>query len=160
MRGSIDTRELFVLDRKLARTGRVVDARFMGRTMRVAVKPMLDIAKREVPIGQRLFRSQKVRRLKSGKTKRDGTYDKGGATKRSLRILVVPGSQGEVVRVLVGASKKRGYAGWRTHLITRPNIHRRGVDDFLSRAESQGGALAEASLTTALHAEVEKELVK
>lgn len=160
MKPLIDASELFLHNKKLARAGRVADARFMGRAMRTAVKPMLDIARQQVPIGRRKFKSKKFRRLKSGTTKRDSTYDQGGATKRSLRVLVVPGSAGEVDRVLVGVSKKRGFAGWRTHLITRPNIHRHGVDDFLERTESRGVPLVEANISSALKSEVDKELLK
>lgn len=160
MRLQTETSELYALDRKLARVGRVFDARLMGRTLKEATKPVLDIARQEVPVGQRKFKSSQTRRLKSGKIKRDSTYDKGGATRRSLRILIVPGGEGEVARVLIGVSKKRGYVGWRTHLITRPNIHRRGTDDFLGRTESRGTPIIEAGIGAAAQTIVEKELLK
>ncbi|GAB3881278.1 hypothetical protein [Spirosoma agri] len=158
MRIQTDSTELYAMDRTLARVGRVFDARLMGKTLKTATQPVLGIARQEVPVGRRTFRSQLTRRLRSGKLKRDSTYDKGGATKRSLRILIVPGGPGEVARVLVGASKKRGYAGWRTHWITRPNIHRVGVNDFLARTESRGTPLIEAGIGQIAQAVVETEL--
>lgn len=131
----LDDRELYQLDRKLARAGAVFTPSLMSRTFRENLKPMLAAAKQFAPVGKRKNRSTLTRRTRAGKTKRDGTYDRGGSTRRDLRILVNKGKDKEIVRGLVGVNMKKGHVGWRTHFITRPTRKKPQVNDFLDRAE-------------------------
>lgn len=134
---SVDDSQLRDFDKRLSRVGKVFDKTTTGKILRVALKPTLAATQRLAPVGQTKKKSGLTYRSKSGKVKRDGTYDRGGATRRSARIRIVEGVGDETVRGLVGISKSRGKAGWRTHLITRVNAHRRIAIDFLGQAERE-----------------------
>lgn len=134
---SLDNAQLLALDKDLAKVGKTFDRSVTGRVLRQALKPTLQAVKRNAPVGKNKARSSATRRGRGGKVKRDGTYDRGGATRRDARILIVNGVGTEVVRGLVGISKSRGHVGWRTHLITRANLHRKVADDFLSKSEKE-----------------------
>lgn len=109
------------LDKALSGTIKTVSDRVVaGKAMRLALAPMLAKAKSEAP-------------------------QKTGATSRDTRIKVVSGKDGEVVRGLVGVSKRKGKRGRITHLITRVNRNRSSADDFLTRAEAQTIGQVEAS---------------
>ena len=70
-------------------------------------------------------------------SKRSG-FERGGATRRDMRILIVPGVGNEVSRAVIGVSQKKGKVGWRTHFITRGFSDRSGRfhkgRDFLKSA--------------------------
>ncbi len=160
MAAQIDTTQLFALDVRLTQVGRVFDKTLMGQTLKDALKPTLDAAKQEVPVGQTSRKSSLTFRTRRGKSRRDGTYDKGGATKRDLRIRIVPGVQDEIVRGLVGVSKSRGKVGWRTHLITRKNLHRSAPNDFLARAEQKTSGLVVANMQASAEKIVTKTVLR
>lgn len=93
-------------------------------SMRKALRPMLQYSKVIVPVDKRVERHRRSYLGIDRKTKqRDMGYDRGGATKRDLRIKAVDAGgkmayTNEVVG-LVGVSQKRRHVGWRTKWITR-----------------------------------------
>ncbi|MBD2705612.1 hypothetical protein IC229_33700 [Spirosoma sp. BT702] len=129
----IDAQQLAQFDKDLAKAGRAFDYNVTATILRKSGKPMLAAAMTLVPIGS-TFRYERGRN--SGDSSVGGTYDRGGATRRDLRLKVVSDAQGNAV-LLVGVNKNRGHVGWRTHLITRANKNRRTPNDFLGKAESQ-----------------------
>jgi hypothetical protein len=131
MRFTVDTSDMRNLDIQMSRIGRSFDRGALMQTGRRAFNPMVVATRQEAPIGR-------IKRSATGRTKADqrtdGTHDRGGATRRDIRFRVVNGQGEEVVRFLVGVDGRLGHVGWRTHLITRKNVHRLTPDDFLARA--------------------------
>ncbi|KQS33969.1 hypothetical protein [Dyadobacter sp. Leaf189] len=101
------------------------------QALRNAVRPMFRSAQRLAPSGRVVS--------KSGWGKNKGPeFARGGATRRDIRIKLVPARGQETARVIVGVSKKSGKVGWRTHFITRGFTDRGGrfhrPDNFLQNA--------------------------
>jgi hypothetical protein len=140
-----------------------MDKTALKASMRKALRPMLQHTKITVPIDKRV---KKYKRSYLGRARksnaRDKGYDRGGATKRDLRIKVGD-AKGKMswtseVAGLVGVSKKRTRVGWRTHLITRGR--KAGVDrigrnfsaiaprDFLAPAYQAGSGQLHSSIST------------
>lgn len=132
MRATVDVSELRQLDRDLQRAGRAFDERAQGQALRLAGRPMLKQARIEVPVGKRK-RTGKGRLARDGAG--DGTYDRGGATKRDLRLKIVKNTLGQPT-LIVGVDKRRGHTGWRTKFTTRGTSHN-SANDFLGRTESK-----------------------
>lgn len=122
---SFDASQAAALDRALGRYKQIIPNSAASKGIRKALKPMLEAAKSEVPVGGRVSKGKR------------SEYDQGGATRRDLRIRIVKPEGDEAARGLVGVSKKRGKVGWRTHLITRKNKNRKAPDNFLERAYRQ-----------------------
>ena len=137
VRFTFDDAQLRVFDAQLGRVGKVFTKGTSGKILRSALKPTLAAVKRNAPVGKTKVRSTGKFAGRSGKLKRDGTYDKGGATRRDARILIVRGGNELETIGLVGISKSRGKVGWRAHLITRPNLNRRVANDFLGKSERE-----------------------
>lgn len=167
---TFDGSELRKLSRQLAATGKEFGKPQMKKALKGALKPLLDAARQYVPVGSRLNRSTATFTRRSGKTVWDGTYDRGGATRRDLRIRIVEGEGAEVIRGLVGVSKARGRSGFRAHLITRSTANRRTqkganrgstrANDFLARAEAKGTPLAISELSAVAQKIVRDALVR
>lgn len=131
---TFDVKELMKVDRAFAASAKTVsDKRVAGSALRKALAPTLAATRRLAPVGGN--GAERISLKKKGPSAND--YRRGGATRRDQRIKIVPGQNDEVVRGLVGTSKARGHVGWRTHLITRYNKNRRGVDDFIGKAFDQ-----------------------
>lgn len=164
----LDANQLYEFDRTLSRVGRVFDKNTSKRILRIALAPAEAAVKREAPEAQRGSVTFRTFSTKRGKIKRDGTYDRGGATKRDVRILMVNPVGDESARGLVGVSKKRGKVGWRTLFLTRGTRNRRTrkgwnrgatrADDFLDRGERQSEYLVEREFENGAEALVRKEL--
>lgn len=110
--------------------------------MREAVKPALEKAISIVRVGK-----------PNGKT---GTYERGGALKRSLRIKVVQDKQYERIG-LVGSTSKSGRVGWRAHFLEHGT---KFMDEkpFAKPAEAQTQALVEERLQRGLDEILKNEL--
>lgn len=160
-----NTSQLEVLSRKLAGAGREFGRPEMSRAMKKALRPMLSAARSAAPVSRKSIIGHGVLTSKSGKTRRDGTYDKGGALRRDMRIRIVEGQGSEYLRGLVGVDKRRGHVGWRAVFVTRGTVARRTrkgynrgsnrANYFLDRAERVGMPLAISSLGNDARAIVE-----
>jgi hypothetical protein len=136
----LDANDIRTLAVDLAKAGRALDKQTSGQIMREAAQPMLTATRQEVPVGRiPFFKSAAINRgrLKGSPGDYTGTYARGGATRRDLRLKVVDGIGDETARVLIGVDKRSGYVGWRTHFITRATAKDPSVNDFLSRAEGR-----------------------
>lgn len=116
----VDMSEMEKLARGLDTYRSILPRSVSDSALRRSARPMLLSARRLAPVGDRL------------KDKR------AGATRRDLRIKTVAPADGENSKVLVGVSKSKGKAGWRTNLITRGFTDRGGrfhrARDFLKDA--------------------------
>ncbi len=140
MRFSVDESQLRALDRQLAEAGRAFTPRLTGSILVNAARPMLTALRNNTPVG-------KQRRYGKGRLKRDGagdgTYDRGGATRRDARIRQGSLTRGdEVATVVVGISKRRGRVGWRTRFTTQ-GTKRSRKNEFIRRTEDQTAGLVE-----------------
>lgn len=119
-------------------------------SMRKALTPMLRAVKSIVPVAYKNKKST-LGRDRFKRNTRDMAYDRGGATKRDTRKMVVDavgkvsyGKDGAEVAGLVGTSQKRTKVGWRTKFITRGtkggkdrkgrNRKEQAPNDYLGRA--------------------------
>lgn len=127
----VDIKEFQRLEKELRRyetTFRAPGAKIL----RDATRPMVIKAKAEAPTGKSISRN--------GWGKKTGPeFARGGMTKRDIRFTSVPPViNGEISRVLIGVSKRKGRVGWRTHFITKGFTDRggkkHGPNDFLQRA--------------------------
>lgn len=153
---TFNTSQIERLSRQLASGGREFGRQEMSRAMKKALGPMLSAAEQGAPVSKLSIIGHGSLTNKRGVTRRDGTYDKGGALKRDLRIRVVEGQGDEYLRGLVGINKSRGHSGWRAPFTTRGtqmrktkkgyNRGRNQANDFLDRAERIGLPLAISSL--------------
>lgn len=161
-----NTSQLDALSRKLAGAGREFGRPEMSRALKKALGPMLSAAQQTAPVSRKsIIGHVGTLTSRSGKMRRDGTYDKGGALRRDLRIRVVEGQGSEYIRGLVGVDKRRGHTGWRAVFITRATAYRRTkkgynrgrnrANDFLDRAERVGLPIAISSLGSDARAIVE-----
>jgi len=157
MQLTVDTSDMRNLDIQMSRIGRSFDRGALTQTGRRAFNPMVVATRQEAPIGR-------IKRSPTGRTKADqrtdGTYDRGGATRRDIRFKAVAGKGEEVVRFLVGVSKSRGKVGWRTHFITRPTKKDRLVNDFLGRAYGRTYDVSISRLGTEAQRTIERLLRK
>lgn len=108
---TLDTRDMNRLDTLLATAGRYFTSQVAGQILAEAAKPMLIRV-------------------------RNDTRVRSGATRRDARIRTVAGVNGEVTRVLVGISKRRGKSGFRTRFQVKGTRYQR-ANDFLSQAEAE-----------------------
>lgn len=119
---TINTSMLTQLNNDLKTVGRSLDRSVVGPALVDAAKPLLIAAEQEAPIGKiPRYKSTLVSRGKSkGQTRRiTGSFARGGATRRDVRLRSVDGNGAEVARVLVGVSKKSGKVGWRTQFLRK-----------------------------------------
>lgn len=129
-----DLRQLEHLRNGIAKYQNAIPKSLAKSSLRKAAAPMLDKARRFVPIG--MNGAERVSLRHKGRNE----YRQGGATRRDLRIKVVPEKGTEIARVVVGVSAKKGKVGWRTHFITRGFTDRAGGKhpgkDFLEQAHN------------------------
>lgn len=103
-----DAKQLMELNSKFAKYQNAILPSLAKKALREAAQPMLRSARNLVPIGGQIA-------YKKG----GSDQDRGGATRRDLRIQFVKVEGQEVARLLVGVSQKSGKVGWRTHFVTR-----------------------------------------
>jgi hypothetical protein len=140
---NVDAREWSALAEKMRRYESIMPRSVADGALRESAKEMLTTAKSLAPrSGKKIY----IPKSKIGaKNKNDklieGSYRRGGATRKDLRIRTVKGQGKEIGRVLVGVSKKADKVGWRTHFITRGYTDRGGKKhagrDFLKPAFTQ-----------------------
>ena len=121
----VDTSSLKQLESDLATVGRSLDKRTLGPALVDAAQPLLIATQQEAPIGKLpAFKSATIARgpRKGSPRRTTGSYARGGATRRDVRLKAVEGVGDEVVRVLDGVSKRQGKVGWRTHFLKRDFI--------------------------------------
>lgn len=162
MQPTFDVAELRELDLSLAGIGRSFDARTAGATLLNAAKPMLVTTRQEAPVGRvpKFKSATVVRGRRKGQARTNtGSYQRGGATRRDVRLKVVPGVGDEVARVLSGVDKRHGHVGWRAHLGTRGTRKQR-ADDWLSRAESRTVDIVISRLGTSAQLIVRRALTR
>lgn len=112
---------LRMLEADLNRAGRNLDKRVLGPALHLASKPAVDAVRGAAPVG----RSPKAAPDRPSQRR-------GGATRDDVRGRGVEGVDNEVVRELVGVSKKSGRVGWRTHFITGGTPRQR-ANPFIDR---------------------------
>lgn len=125
MRLTVDLRELDNLRITLQQAKAQYPKSVVGAALKDAANPMLIAAKQEAPVGKKL-------RYKARNVANNGSYDRGGATRRDLRLKVIT-YKGGSIGVLIGVSKKKGKVGWRTPFVTLGSKNNR-KNDFLTRA--------------------------
>lgn len=123
------------LQSDLAKAGRSLDNNTAGRILKDAAQPLLVAERQEVPVGGvPQFKTTTVQRgTRKGQVRNSGSYTRGGALRRSLRLLIVPGEGSEATRVLAGASKAGNNVGWRAHYPIFGTVKMQR-NDFQSRA--------------------------
>lgn len=142
---TFDDRALVKLSQDLSKAGKEFNGPPLKAAFRKSLQPVKRLAVQGVPVGKKVrIVSRRGQTSRRGISVGGNSQDRGGATRRDIRIRIVNGEGDEAMRGLVGVSK-RG-VGWRTHLITRANLHRRIPNDFLDRAERLGVPLAVSSL--------------
>jgi|GEM_PF-3224787 len=120
MKVTFDTKDITKLAVAMTRYAKIMPAAKANSVLRKAVKPMYQRARMEVPVSNggkektSLSKARNAIRQKSN----PNAHRQGGATRRDMRIKVVPAAPGEMGRVLIGVSKKSSKVGWRTHFIT------------------------------------------
>lgn len=125
---TLDAKELSRLNKGFEKYQNAIPVSIARKALREAAQPMLRSAKNLVPVGGKI--------QKYGKARTD--QDRGGATRRDIRIAFVKQENLEIARLVVGVSQKSGRVGWRTHFITRGFTDRGGSfhrgKDFLTEA--------------------------
>ena len=96
----IDQKDLLKLQRKLKTLTKSKRGITDAKMLKEAVKPAYDKMKDLVPVGKRKFGQ--------------GTYERGGTTKRDIRVRVVVDKAFET-KALVGVDGRSGKVGWRAH---------------------------------------------
>jgi hypothetical protein len=139
---TVDTKDLKHFEESLSRYGQVMPTATTNRILSKATKVMLNAARIQAPVSKGGRTRISLKHRSAGKNA--GAYAQGGATRRDLRIKVVPPGAGESGRVLVGVSKRSSKVGWRTKFITHGTKDRKtkkGVsrgrvkaNNFLQRA--------------------------
>jgi HK97 gp10 family phage protein len=109
----VDTSKIKALEADLKTVGRSLDRQTLGPALVDASKPAVEAVREDAPKGAGYQRVSL-----SHKRGRKNAYRRGGATKQDVRSKAVEGVGAEVVRVLVGVSKKSGKVGWRTIFLT------------------------------------------
>lgn len=139
-----DMSEVTELAAKLNKLPLDVNKSVLSASLKKSLKPTFDRAKQEVPVGF----SGSFSRLGQGKYSRRKDYDRGGATKRDLRIAIKDDRENlsELIG-LVGVKGSKNSVGWRTHFITRPTKFKKTANDFLKRASV--GTIQEVESTLA-----------
>lgn len=129
----IDVSELDRIEKGIRQYNSIMPQSVANSAFRIATRPMVQKVRSLAPVGSR--------KSKNGYGTRTGPdYRRGGATRRDVRIKLVPSkvNAGEVTRALIGVSSKKGKVGWRTHFITRGFTDRSGRkhvgNDFLQQA--------------------------
>lgn len=140
MKLTVDLRELDQLAITLRDARSIYPKSVVSAALKEAAKPMLVAAKQEAPVGNR--------RRYASNSNTSGSMDRGGATRRDIRLKAVT-FKGGSVGVLVGVSKKRGRVGWRTQFITRGTKFMRR-NDFLERAFNRTFDLVRGRLENSL----------
>jgi len=139
---TIDAKDLLKLAKGMETYRNAVPKSIAVKALREAIKPMLTATKNLAPVGSVVNYSGRA-----------GT-ERGGATRRDVRIRFVKEEGQEIARVLVGVSAKKGKVGWRTHFITRGftdrggNFHR--GQDFLKEAYDNTFDIVQAKFYKAL----------
>ncbi len=159
---SVNDSELREFDRRLARVGKAIDKPTTKRIMRVALKPTLAAVRRNASVGPtRTYQSTaRTRGSRKGTPRPSYESRRGGFTRKDARILVVDGQGEEQVRGLVGISKKGDKSGYRTHLITRANLHNHNPNDFLDKSERETETDVQAGFGQGAQEVVEKIILK
>lgn len=123
---TVDAKELMKLNAAFAQYTKAIPKNVAVKALRESIKPMFTASRNLAPIGNVVNYSG-----------RPG-MERGGATRRDVRIRFVKEEGSEIARVLVGVSSKSGKVGWRTHFITRGFTDRggkfHGPDNFLQEA--------------------------
>lgn len=144
----INTQAMDQLGLAMKRYGQIMPTQKANNALRRSVKPMFRRAQSEVPVGRNGKESISLKTARSALRRGSdpNDYRRGGATRRDLRIKAVPPKAGEISRILVGVSQKRGKVGWRTPFITKgtkvrktkkgANRGRVQANNFLQRAYS------------------------
>jgi HK97 gp10 family phage protein len=154
-----DLRQLALrFDTSVPRLGKQV----IQNALRDAAKPLLIAAKQEVPVGKSVkYLGVHAGKYKSHLTNRYGqnSYDRGGATRRDMRLKIGKPTGSSVALVLVGVSKRKGAVGWRTHFIEY-GTKRKSANPFLRRAQNRTMFLVEQNFMSALQKQINKKLAK
>lgn len=150
MKLTVDTRSVDKLGEAMKRYGSIMPTSAANSVLRRAVSPMYRAAQVEVPVSKNGQLQTSIRHR--GKGKAADAYSTGGATRRDLRVKVVPPKANEIGRILVGVSKRANKVGWRTVFITHGTKQRKNkrgqnrgrvtANNFLQRAYDQTIATA------------------
>lgn len=127
MKITVDLKDIEKLNVAMGRYAQIMPTSKANSVLRKAAKPMLSAAQSEVPVSrgdQESVSLNRARREIKAHRNPNG-YRRGGATRRDLRIKAVQPKAGEIGRVLVGVSKRRGKVGWRTVFITTGATNRK-----------------------------------
>lgn len=122
---TLDAKELMKLNEGFKKYGAAIPPTVARSALREAARPMLTATRNLAPVGSKV----------SGEK---GGYNRGGATRRDVRMMFSKVEGEEVARVFIGVSMKTGKVGWRTHFITKGWTDRSGTfhrgKDFLTEA--------------------------
>lgn len=105
---TLDATELMKLNSGFERYGHILPKSVVNKALKDAAQPMLRSARSLSPVGSKIAYT----------TKGGTDQDRGGATRRDVRLRIVKSEGEEISRLLIGVSQKSGKVGWRTHFIT------------------------------------------
>lgn len=154
-----DLRDLIV---SLNQAGGDFTPQLAGRILIDAAKPLLIAEQQEVPVGDipQYQSGAVVRGIRKGKPRTNiGTYARGGALRRSLRLKAVNPEGKEQARVIVGASKRTGQAGWRAHFIIN-GTQKMPPNNYQDRAYQRTKDVVENRVETSALVVIKKRLAK
>lgn len=132
-----------------------VNKNVLRASLKKSLNPTYKRVKQEVPVGF----SGTTSRLGIGRYGRRKDYDRGGATKRDLRIAVKDDRDNSSELIgLVGVKQGKDTVGWRTHFITRPTNKKATANDFLKRASVGTVQEVESTLASDITKVVQRRL--
>lgn len=162
MQLNTQTSELRDLIITLNKAGGDFTPQLAGRILIDAAKPLLIAEQQEVPVGNvpQYKSSIVVRGARKGKTRTNlGTYARGGALRRSLRLKAVNPEGKEQARVIVGASKRTGQAGWRAHFTINGTV-KSPANNYQARAYDRTKEVVENRVENSALVVIKKRLTR